>query len=89
MYILINKTTRNTEIISGGWPGEYVNELLNEGNKLIVISLRSNTIKIPVGHDNDGHWDKWEEYKLPDLMVLMKCAADYKAADYKSLPYNL
>lgn len=83
MYILINNTTRKTQVINGGWPGIEIDELLEKGHKLIVISLRSNTIKVPKRKGYMGSWE-WDEYKLPDPMVLLKYSAEYK-----SLPFNL
>jgi len=83
MYILINKTTRKTEIVEGGWPIKYVNALLDKGDEFIVISFYSNTIKVPtIGAVDEFGDQKWTEYKLPDITVLMKCAADYRSLEH-------
>ena len=47
MYIIINNTTRERFTHEGNYPGNYIEDLLNNGNDVIVISLYSNTIKIP------------------------------------------
>jgi hypothetical protein len=83
MYILINKTKQKTEILDCGWPIKYVNALLDKGDEFIIISLYSNTIKVPtIGAVDAFGEQKWTEYKLPDLMVMMKYAADYRSLEY-------
>lgn len=72
MYIIINKTAKSIDRIIGDWPDKYLNLMLNKGDKLIVISLYSNTIKVPssqsVNWDSTIEW-KWDEYELPlDLL---------------------
>jgi hypothetical protein len=47
MYIIINNTTRERLSYEGNYPGNYIEDLLNKGDDVIVISLYSNTIKIP------------------------------------------
>tara|TARA_R110000868_G_C10717827_1_gene750536 strand:+ start:56 stop:292 length:237 start_codon:yes stop_codon:yes gene_type:complete len=47
MYIIINNTTRERLSHEGNYPGNYIEDLLNKGDDVIVISLYSNTIKIP------------------------------------------
>jgi len=47
MYIIINNTTRERLSHEGFFPGNYLDDLLNKGDDVIVISLYSNTIKIP------------------------------------------
>ena len=66
MYIIINSTSKTEVNHSGSYPINYIEDLLNKGDKLIVISLYSNTIKVPklVNH---GHYEEWsmDEYDLP------------------------
>lgn len=65
MYIIINKT-KNTKVgHQGGWPSTELEKMLNEGDKLIVISHYSNTIKVPYQTELNGivEWE-WENYSL-------------------------
>jgi hypothetical protein len=69
MYIIVNNTTKERLTHEGFFPGNYLNDLLNKGNDVIVMSLYSNTIKIPSKSndiDNDTlepMWD-WKDYSL-------------------------
>ena len=47
MYIIVNNTTRERFTHEGYYPGNFIDDLLNKGDDVIVISLYSNTIKIP------------------------------------------
>ena len=47
MYIIVNKTTGKNIKYEGHFPGNILDEMLDKGDKLIVISLYSNTIKVP------------------------------------------
>jgi len=61
MYIIINKSKRNTIKCEGDWPD--LDEELNAGDKIIVISLYSNTIKVPYYTELNGivEW-RWDNY---------------------------
>lgn len=67
MYIVINKTKNTTTTHIGDFPKEFVENLLNSSHTILVISLYSNTIKIPY---LNKHWDdesgwSWREFDLP------------------------
>lgn len=63
MYTIINKTTGSKMNHVGSWPSETLEKMLNEGDRLIVISSYSNTIKVPYLVKENGikSWE-WEEY---------------------------
>lgn len=74
MYIIINKTQYKTVYKQGNFPDMY--EELERGDDIIVISLYSNTIKVPyIDHSQNGYgkniWE-WKEYKFPQLSNLEK-----------------
>ena len=79
MYIIINKTTRKTKYVEGSFPN--VEKDLNEGNDIIVVSLYSNTIKIPIPLDiyDDGHntYD-WVEYRMDLLEIITNQLKNHK-----------
>ena len=64
MYIIINKTKNSTIKHEGDFP--ILDDLLNEGDKIIIISKYSNTIKVPVLEIINGvkEWE-WEDYNIP------------------------
>ena len=65
MYIVINKTQNKALDIGGNFPDMY--EELENGDKIVIISTYSNTIKVPYIHHveyGENIWE-WEEYKLP------------------------
>jgi hypothetical protein len=63
MYIVINKTKKTTWKIKNGFPN--MEKYLNDGDKIIIISLYSNTIKVPYAVKENGIVDwKWEEYRV-------------------------
>lgn len=64
-YIIHNKTRNKTTRYEGSFPGRYLEEQLNLGDKLIVISLYSNTIKVPrkIREYNIVEWE-WDDYPL-------------------------
>ena len=70
MYIIINKTTNKTEQLEGNYPSTYVKALLDRGDDIIIISLYSNTIKIPYSYKEYGitFWDN-KEYSLPKEII--------------------
>ena len=61
MYIIINKTKKTTIKCEGDWPD--LDEELNAGDKIVVISLYSNTIKVPYRIEHNGivEWE-WDSY---------------------------
>jgi hypothetical protein len=68
MYIIINKTKKATVTINGSFPN--LDDILNKGHDIIVISLYSNTIKIPVVNICNGikEW-AWKSYSLYDINI--------------------
>lgn len=65
MYIIHNKTKNTTTRYEGSWPLELLEKQLEKGDKLIVVSLYSNTIKIPYKLEYNGiqEWE-WEDFPL-------------------------
>lgn len=65
MYIIHNKTKNTSIHHKGSWPDEFLEKQLNQGDKLIVISLYSNTIKIPYELNYHGikEWE-WDDFPL-------------------------
>ncbi len=72
MYIIINKTNNTSKTIEGNYPLVLVDTLLDLNQDIIIISLYSNTIKIPAGVEilNDITEFLWKEYPLPLDMLL-------------------
>ena len=66
MYIIINNTTKHSDLISGYWPADLIESMLDKGEKFIVVSLYSSTIKVPT--KGPAGWE-WEEYKLPSDLL--------------------
>jgi hypothetical protein len=67
MYIIVNNTDNSFSKYEGSWPMDYIDGLLDKSNDIIVISLYSNTIKVPYGVDviNGITEYNWKEFKLP------------------------
>lgn len=69
MYILIYKPKdsyrETTEILEGVWPSNYLESLLEKKYSLIVISLYSNTIKIPTDEWGSPEDRIWNEFPIP------------------------
>lgn len=66
MYLIVNNTTRKTSKVTGNYPGNYIDSLLDEGNDILVISLYSNSIKVCTGKQDTWSDDySWKEYPLP------------------------
>lgn len=65
MYTIINKTLKTCIDYTGSFPFRALEECLNNGNKIIVISSYSNTIKVPYSVEENGliSWE-WEDYDL-------------------------
>lgn len=72
MYIIINKTNNTSKTIEGNYPLVLVDTLLDLNQDIIIISLYSNTIKIPAGVEilNGIKEYLWTEYPLPLDMLL-------------------
>lgn len=70
MYIILNKSKNTTSTHVGDWPGDYLESLLNENQEVIVISLYSNTIKVPhpVKEYNKVWWE-WTDYKFDSSLL--------------------
>jgi hypothetical protein len=65
MYLIINRTSGKTTPLESNFPLELVEELLLKGDDIIIISLYSQTIKIPTGFNSAiSEWE-WKEYPLP------------------------
>lgn len=66
MYLIINKTQNIIIQHQGSFPD--MDNDLNNGDKIIIISLYSNTIKVPYSTELNGiiEW-KWEDFNLPRL----------------------
>lgn len=71
MYIIINKTNNTSKTIEGNYPLVLVDTLLDLNQDIIIISLYSNTIKIPAGVEilNDITEFLWKEYPLPIELI--------------------
>lgn len=75
MYIIINRTKNTSFSYMGGWPSRTLEDLLKDGNDIIVISHYSNTIKLPVYVGNlynipgELEYD-WKDYKIPNVPPL-------------------
>ena len=69
MYIIINKTRQTCDRHTGNFPN--LDKLLNKGDKIIIISLYSNTIKVPYFVDYNGikEWD-WEDFSLHNIGII-------------------
>ena len=78
MYIVINKTEKNSTEYTGVFPYKELVELLENDNDIIVMSTYSNTIKIPyLDMDSNNHgqtksskdWLFKEYYYDPHLIL--------------------
>lgn len=74
MYYIINRTTNQTTTHYGNFPD--VDDLLNRGDDVIIISLYSNTIKVPY-KEYDDNWG-WKDYNASFLSP----DTDYPWDDY-------
>lgn len=65
MYIIHNKTKNTVSYHEGSWPSELLEKQLDKGDRVIVISLYSNTIKVPYSVEYNGitEWE-WENFPL-------------------------
>lgn len=65
MYIIHNKTKNSTYYHEGSWPAAILEKQLEKDDRIIVISLYSNTIKVPYKLEYNGiiEWE-WEDFPL-------------------------
>lgn len=65
MYIIHNKTKNTISHYEGSWPSDMLEKELEKGNRIIVISLYSNTIKVPYRLEYNGvvEWE-WENFSF-------------------------
>lgn len=65
MYIIHNKTTQKSFSHEGSFPIQYLEKALDAGDRILVISLYSNTIKVPYLEEFNGvkEWC-WEDFPL-------------------------
>lgn len=69
MYIIVNKTTNTNTNVVGNFPSDLTTEMLNRKEDIIIISLYSNTIKIPYlvteWNTYGENVYEWKDFKLP------------------------
>lgn len=67
-YIIINKTKNESFIHKGNFPD--MDEELSQGDKIVIVSLYSNTIKVPYSTEFNGitEWN-WDDYPMPKELV--------------------
>jgi len=77
MYVIINKTQNKTVYYEGNFPD--MNEELERGDDIIIVSLYSNTIKIPYKTQMyyEDVWE-WKEYKMELLDVINNHLKNHK-----------
>ena len=70
MYIIINKTKQSKLYQTGNWPMNLLEQMLDKGDRVIVISLYSNTIKVPYKEEYNGiaEW-YWENYPMDENVL--------------------
>ena len=90
MYIIINSTKKTTTTSKGGW--RDLDEDLNNGDDIIVISLYSNSIKVPYKQVSRGiiEWE-WNDYNLPvgtiiDNTLCVDCNVNYRSSGIDVCP---
>lgn len=68
MYIIINKTNKTFLRHRGSWPD--LEEFLEKGDRIVIISLYSNTIKVPYKVEYNGvvEWE-WENYPMDENVL--------------------
>jgi hypothetical protein len=71
MYIIINNTDNTQRKYKGNYPYNYIENLLDNNNDIIVISIYSNTIKVPKGFNilNGIKEYNWTEYKFNKIKL--------------------
>lgn len=70
MYIIINKTKQSKLYQTGNWPMNLLEQMVDKGDRVIVISLYSNTIKVPYNVDYNGvkEWE-WVDFPLDENVL--------------------
>jgi hypothetical protein len=70
MYIIINKTKQSKLYQTGNWHMNLLEQMLDRGDRVIVISLYSNTIKVPYKEEYNGivEW-YWEDYPIDENVL--------------------
>lgn len=65
MYTVLNKTQNTRVNYWCNFPLVELENMLNNGDKLIVISEYSKTVKVPHSIEENGiiYWE-WEEYNM-------------------------
>ena len=68
MYLIINKTTQTKSKCEGGFPN--LDSLLEKGDRIIIISFYSHTIKVPYLIEENGlkYWD-WESFPFDNIVL--------------------
>ena len=66
MYFIIDKTNNEAYTQEGDFPIVLIEDMLNKGIDLIIVSTYSDTIKIPYSEEYNGikEW-KYKEYPYP------------------------
>ena len=61
--IIHNKSKNTSWKLVGSWPEESIDKMLQNGDRVIVISLYSDTIKVPYYTELNGivEW-RWDDY---------------------------
>jgi len=69
MYIIINKTRKTCKSQKGNFPN--LDKWLDKGDKIIIISLYSNTIKVPyfIEYNDIKEWE-WEDFSINVSLLL-------------------
>lgn len=66
MYFIINRTKDESYTHNGFYPDNFIEELLKQGDDVIIISTYSNTIKIPKLKVENGETElDTKEYNIP------------------------
>lgn len=70
MYTIINKSKKTTTNCEGSFPN--LDEELGRGDKIIVISLYSNTIQVPYKIEHNGivEWE-WDSYSFDPKSLII------------------
>lgn len=69
MYLILNRTTGVTTKVEGNYPYNTIQELLNNDQDIIIISLYSGVIKVPYLHQPEAaheepYWSN-KDYNVP------------------------
>jgi hypothetical protein len=78
MYIIINKTKQTRYLHEDSFPSAVLDEMLDNGDRVIVISLYTNLFKVPFMEELNGvrQWC-WENFPL-DRETLLNYGINYK-----------